>query len=126
MDPLPKQFIKKQSWESGNKVKQICQEIGIPDINIHLIRKKDIQIALKKSHYEHMMTLFEGSKNLEDIKNDDFHNIQPYFDDKNLESARIKFKTRTKMLKRMPGSFQNKYKYQENGLKCNLWLKTTA
>ena len=84
----------------GNEVRQICQAIGIPDINIHFMRKKDIQIAIKKSHYEHMMALFEGSRKLEDIKNDSFHNIQPYFDDKNLESARIKFKIRTKMLQK--------------------------
>ena len=64
------------------------------------MRKKDIQAALKKSHYAHMMSLFEGSKKLDDIKHDSFHNIQPYFDDKNLESARMKFKIRKKMLKK--------------------------
>ena len=104
----------------GKEVRQICQDIGIPDINIHRTRKSDIQNALKKSHYAHMMSLFEGSSKLEDIKNDNFHNIQPYFDDKDLETARMKFKIRTKMLERIPGNFKNKYKYQENGLKCNL------
>ena len=104
----------------GKEVKEICQNIGIPDINIHNIRKSDIQKALKISHYTHMMKLFEGSSKLDDIKHDNFHNIQPYFDDKDLETARLKFKIRTKMLERIPGNFKNKYKNQENGLKCNL------
>ena len=43
-----------------------------------------------------------------------------YFNDKDLESARMKFKIRPKMLERIPGNFKNKYKFQENGLKCNL------
>ena len=46
----------------GREVREICKEIGIPDINTHIMRKKDIQIALKKSHHAHMMSLFEGSK----------------------------------------------------------------
>ena len=90
----------------GREVRQICLEIEIPDLNIHNISKKAIQSALKKSHYTHMMGLFEGSRKLEDIKNDSFHNIQSYFDDKNLESARMKFKIRTKMLEKIPGNYK--------------------
>ena len=67
-----------------------------------------------------MMGLFEGSSKLQDIKNDDFSAIQGYFDDKNLENARTKFKIRTKMLEKIPGNFKNRYQNQENGLKCNL------
>ena len=58
----------------GREVSQICREIGIPDLNIRSLRKRDIKTALKKSHYAHMMSLFEGSKKLEDIKHDSFHN----------------------------------------------------
>ena len=82
----------------GREVREICKEIGIPDINTHIMKKKDIQTALKKSHHAHMMSLFEGSKKLEDIRHDNCQNFQPSFDDKNLESARLKFKIRTKML----------------------------
>ena len=46
--------------------------------------------------------------------------MQPYFNDKNLDSARTKFKIRTKMLEKIPGNFKNRYKNQENGLKCDL------
>jgi hypothetical protein len=104
----------------GKEVTQICQNIGIPDINIHVTRKSDIQKALKISHHNHMIGQFVGACKLADIKNDNFLNIQSYFNDKDLESARMKFKIRTKMLERIPGNFKNKYKFQENGLKCNL------
>ena len=118
------QEAESRGWPGlGKEARQICQEIGIPDINIHNVRKSDIQKALKISHHTHMMSLFEGSNKLKDIKHDSFLNIQPYFDDKDLESARMKFKIRTQMLERIPGNYKNKYKYQENGLKCNLCLE---
>ena len=104
----------------GQEVRQICLKIGIPDLNKHIIRKQEIQKAIQKSHYDDMMGMFEGSSKLQDIKNDDFRQIQEYFNDKNLETARTKFKIRTKMLENIPGNFKNKYKKQENGLKCNM------
>ena len=57
---------------------------------------------------------------LRTIKHDNFRTFQGYFNDKNLETARMKFKIRTKMLEKIPGNFKNLYKYTENGLKCNL------
>ena len=65
-----------------------------------------------------MMNQFESSKKLEHIKNDDFRNIQTYFNDRNIENVRIKYKIRMKMLENIPGHFKNKYKNIKNGLKC--------
>ena len=61
------------------------------------------------------MNQFEIYKKLEDIKNYDFQNIQTYFNDRNIENIRIKYKIRIKMLENIPGHFKNKCK---NGLKC--------
>ena len=102
----------------GQEVRQICEAIGIPDLNKNLIRKTDIQKAIRTSHYKDMMSQFEGSRKLEDIRHDNFRRLQEYFNDKNLEKARLKFKIRTKMLEKIPGNFKNLYKNQENGLKC--------
>ena len=84
------------------------------------MRKQEIKKAFKNSHYTDMMQKFEGSKKLEDIKNDNFRNMQDYFNDSDLRSARMKFKIRTKMVEKIPGNFKNKYKFQPNGLTCNL------
>jgi hypothetical protein len=104
----------------GQEVRDICLKVGTPDLNKNIIRKQDIQKAIRKSHFEDMMGLFEGSSKLQDIKNNDFSAIQGYFNYKNLENACTKFKIRTKMLEKIPGNFKNKYQNQENGLKCNL------
>ena len=85
-------------------MRQICLDIGIPDLNIYQVRKKDIQKAIQKSHYSDMISLFEGK--LEDIRYVSFSQIQDYFNDKNLDSARMKFRIRTKMLEKIPGNFK--------------------
>ena len=104
----------------GRDVQEICHQINIPNINTHKISKSDIQKAIYKSHYEDMMSCFENSRKLQDIKNSDFSKLQPYFNDRSLENARIKFKIRTKMLENVPGNFKNMHKNIENGLKCDL------
>ena len=77
-----------------------------------------MQRAIQKSHFSDMMNQFEIYKKLEDINNYDFQNIPKYFNDKNIENTRIKFKIRMKMLENIPGHFKNKYKNIKNGLKC--------
>ena len=75
----------------GREVRNICQLVGISDLNTHSLRKHEIKKAIAKSHFEDMMSQFEGSKKLKDISMDNFQNFQDYFNDKNLESARMKF-----------------------------------
>ena len=104
----------------GQEVRQICTAIGLPDINQHQVGKKDVQKAITASHYKNMMSLFEGSRKLEDIRHDNFSSFQDYFNDKNIETARMKFKIRTKMLEKIPGNFKNKHRFDQNGIKCNL------
>ena len=94
----------------GKEVTDICREIQIPNINTHKVSKTVIQKAVENSHWEDMMSQFDQSSKLQDIKYCDFKNIQPYFKDRNIENSRIKFKIRTKMLEKVPGNFKNKYK----------------
>ena len=65
-----------------------------------------------------MISQFSTSKKLQDIKDDNFRQMQEYFKDKNLSNARLKFKIRSKMVDRIPGNFKNRYKYSEEGLNC--------
>ena len=110
-----------KNWPGlGREVRQICGIIGIPDINNQYLRKQEIKKALEISHFEDMMSKFESSKKLEDISLDNFREIQGYFNDQNLEAARMKFRIRTKMVNNIPGNFKNKYKNIPNGLKCTL------
>ena len=104
----------------GKEVRQICQSLGLPDINKHNVSKTDVKKAIQKDHYKDMLSQFESSRKLKDIKHDNFTTFQNYFNDRNLQNARMKFKIRTKMLDKIPGNFKNKYQNRENGLKCNL------
>ena len=111
----------KRGWPGlGKEVEDICKQINIPNINIQKVSKTIVQKAVEKSHFEDMMDQFVHSSKLQDIKNCDFKNIQPYFNDRNIENSRIKFKIRTKMLEKVPGNFKNKYKNAENGIQCDL------
>ena len=91
----------------GRQVRYICELVGISHLNTRILRKDEIKKAITKSHFDNMMSQFEGSKKLQDIKTDNFQNIQDYFNDKNLESAKMKFRIRTKMVKDIPGNFEN-------------------
>ena len=102
----------------GREVKEICQEIQIQDLNKYKISKKEIQNAIFDTHYKEMMTKFQQSRKLADIKDDNFRTMQDYFNDRNIGTARMKFKIRTKMVDKIPGNFKNKYRYKEAGLNC--------
>ena len=77
------QEAESRGWPGlGQEVRQICANIGLPDINKYHVRKLDIQKAIKASHYEDTISLFEGSSKLEDIKHDNFQAFQSYLNDK--------------------------------------------
>ena len=103
----------------GQEVRDICEEIGIEDINKYEVGKEQIQEAIFEEHYRTMIVQFETSKKLKDIKHDNFRQIQGYFNDKNLSNARLKFKICAQMVDNIPGNFKNKYKYNEEGLNCS-------
>ena len=103
----------------GREVRQICEEIQIPDLNKYNIEKEEIQTAVFEAHYSNMMNQFVHSKKLQDIKNNHFRGLQDYFHDKNLANARLKFKIRTKMVEKVPANFKNRYFYNEGGVNCS-------
>ena len=76
---------------------QICKQLKIQDLNKCSLTKKEIQQAVEKSRQEDMLSQFEHSSKLQDIKNCDFSTYQTYFNDKSIENARTKFKIRSKM-----------------------------
>ena len=102
----------------GKEVREICEEIQLPDINKYNIEKTQIRDAIYEAHHKSMISLFETSKKLQDIKGDNFRGFQKYFHDKNLANARFKFKIRCKMVEKVPGNFKNKYKFNEIGTNC--------
>ena len=73
------------SWrERLARTWQICQDLGIPDVNKYKIRKSEIQKAISKSQYDDMMNQFACAQKLQDIENSNLSNFQGYFNDKNI------------------------------------------
>ena len=103
----------------GQEVREICEQIHLPDINKYNVDKKEIQDAIFEAHFKDMMKQFQHSKKLSDIKDDNFRSLQEYFHDRNLTNARFKFKIRTKMVEKVPGNFKNRYLYNETGVNCS-------
>ena len=113
---------KRNGWPGlGREVSDICQELGIPDVNEVVVSKQEIKEAIYKHHYSDMTDIVQKQTKLENIKNDDFHEVQNYFKDKSVERARMAFKIRSQMVPKIPGNFKNKYRVRggtSEGLTC--------
>ena len=68
---------------------------------------------------EDMKSEVSKSKKLHDIQDDDFTKVQDYFNDRSLYNSRMAFKVRSQMLAEIPGNFKNKYRNNEEGLRCS-------
>ena len=97
----------------GEEVTDICKEIGIPDVNREAVNKSVIKEAIWKHHYADIKKELSTSKKLKDIKDDDFSEVQEYFNGKSVEI------TNCQMVPDIPVNFKNKYKRKEEGLQCS-------
>ena len=105
----------------GQEVTEICNTIGIPDVNSQIVTKKEVKTAIFEHHYKDMVETVKTKKKLDDIKEDDFREVQPYFEDKSVEKVRMAFKIRTQMVPEIPGNYKNKYRVKgtvSDGLAC--------
>ena len=110
---------KSKGWPGlGQEVKEICEIINIPDVNEVSLPKTVIKKAVFDHHYTEMKAEVMSMKKLDQIKNDDLSQVQGYFENKSIENARMSFKLRSQMLENIPGNFKNKYKKDEEKLKC--------
>jgi hypothetical protein len=104
----------------GQEVSEICQEIGLPDINIVTVPKTVVKRAIWEHHQLDIRKELHASKKLEDIKDEDFSEVQDYFKDKSVGNTRMAFKIRCKMVPDIPGNFKQKYKKKgTDGLLCS-------
>ena len=115
---------KTNDWPGlGQDVANICRNLGIPDVNNVMMSKQDIKKAIFENHYEDMVNTIKTKSKLDEIKDDDFKEVQPYFHEKSIEKTRMIFKMRTHMVPKIPGNFKNKYRVKgkvSEGLTCTL------
>ena len=123
----------KQVYEEGRsngwpglwvEVRDICEELGIPNLNDVNLTKATIKNAIFEHHYSDMKeALRKETGKLEPIKDEDFRKVQEYFSDKSVNKCRMAFEIRSQMVRDIPGNFKNKYRNKDasdsdSGLIC--------
>ena len=113
---------RKRSWPGlAKEVSDICETIGIEDVNIVMVSKTEVKEAIFKHHYSDMISTINTKSKLEAIKGDDFTEVQEYFNEKSVSNSRMAFKVRSLMVPEIPGNFKNRYKVKgtlSEGLTC--------
>ena len=72
----------------GEEVTEICEEIGIPDVNEVEVSKQAVNDAIWNHHYDDIKKELSNSKKLKDIKEEDFTKVQDYFKDISVEHTK--------------------------------------
>ena len=104
------------SWPGlAMEVTQICQIIGIPDVNRNVVSKQKIKEAVFYNHYKDLKEGMNKYTKLEAIKHQNFTEMQPYLKDKSIDKCRTKFRLRTEMLEPFKDNFRRKYRTLERG-----------
>ena len=99
----------------------ICAKIGIPDVNRVMVPKVDIKKAIFEDHYRDMIEEVKSKAKLDPIKDEDFTELQEYFNEKSIANSRMSFKIRSQMVSDIPGNFKNRYRKkgtEKEGLVC--------
>ena len=132
INKLEKGTLAKQIYTEGRElglpglwkeVSEICEEVDIPDINDFVVSKGTIRTAIFEHHYSFMMgEMEEKYKKLEDIKNEDFREVQEYIKNKSVYIGRMAFKIRTKMVSDIPANFKNKFRVKKGEDECLVCL----
>ena len=99
-----------KNWPGlSQEVSEICEEINIPDINIHDINEGQIKKAVAIHHYDTMKDEIANSKKMEKHKDEDFHDVQPYMKGIDIQKTRMCFRTRCELVNDIKGNFKSKY-----------------
>ena len=102
--------------ELAMEVTDICNQVGIPDLNNVIVSKEETKAAIIDHHYKDLKEqLGKSTGKLEKIKDDYFSEIQGYFSDKSVENTRMAFKVRSEMVPDINGNFKNKFRKKETG-----------
>ena len=89
---------KKHGWPGLAKdVSEICEKLGLEDLNNTDISKEKVSEEIFYHHYKEMKEDIAKMAKLQDIKHEDFREVQPYMKSCAIEQARLKFSLRSQM-----------------------------
>ena len=102
------------------EAREICSELGLPDINQYQMSGADIKLAILDHHDRQLFDEISKSKKMKNHLNDNFKHIQEYFKEKSLYHCRLAFRIRCELVKDIKGNFKDKFRRKggEDALKC--------
>ena len=107
---------KENDWPGlSREVRDICEELGIPDLNVNEMTANHIETAIIDHHDRNMMEEIAKSKKMMRHKNDDFSKVQNYLKGKALHNCRMGFRIRCELVKDIKWNFKDKYRRRGRG-----------
>jgi hypothetical protein len=102
---------KDNDWPGlSTEVRDICEELGIPDLNVNEMTANHIKTAVIDHHDRNMMEEIAKSKKMMMHKNNDFSQVQNYLKGKSLDNCRMAFRIRCELVKNIKCNFKDKYR----------------
>ena len=124
METLSRQILNVQQanqWPGlAAEVKDICRELGIPDINGREVSDGEVKTAILEHHDRLLIEEVENSKKMRQHAQDNFKKVQDYLKGKSVDNCRMAFRIRCEMVKEVRGNFKDKYRRKggEHALNC--------
>ena len=99
----------------ADEVKEICAEVGLPDVNQIEVKKEKVKEMIYYHHYKDMKEQLYKSTKLDKIKHEDYTKEQSYMEDRSIDRCRTKFRIRTEMMKTFKDNYRSKYRERDRG-----------
>ena len=111
----------KRGWPGlAQEARDICSELGLPNIVKENIGKSKWESMVKKAvrevHERELKESVESKTKLEEIKNQGVK-VKEYFSGRNIVDTRMMFRIRTRMIE-LKANFKNNQKFKKEGWKC--------
>ena len=101
---------------------KICEDVGLKHNHGRVKDKTDIEEYIFYHNYKEMKQELASYKKLEEIKNEDFREIQKYMEIKAIAKVRMAFRIRSKMVKKIKMNFKSMHS-NLNCEKCEMKIE---
>jgi hypothetical protein len=108
----------------ASECEKICEELGLKNTHGVVKDKDEIEDSIFYHNYKKMKEEMKRYSKLEEVRNEDFRDIQRYFEMKSLAKVRVAFRIRSKMIQSIKMNYKNMHA-DLNCDKCELGLLDT-
>ena len=91
----------------ASECEKICEEIGLKNTHGVVKDKDEIEDSVFYHNYKKMKEEMQRYSKLEEVRNEDFRDIQKYFEVKSLAKVRVAFRIRSKIIQTIKMNFKN-------------------